>query len=64
MRIELLGLELERAVALLSAQGVTPRVRVTRAPKDAREGGALRVVYASDDGRELVAAAFHEPLRA
>ena len=62
MRTELLGLELSRAVELLRAQGVRPSITVTRAPKRAQDEGTLRVVYASDDGERLTAAAFLQPL--
>ena len=62
MRADLLGLPLESAVARLEREGVRPEVRVTAAPKGGRDGqGALRVVYASDGGEKLVAAAFLAP---
>lgn len=63
MRTELLGLALSDAQALLLAEGITPQVRITSAPR--REGasdGTLRVVYASDDGSEITASSFLSPL--
>ncbi len=59
MRMELLGLELERALKILEAQNVRPRVDITRAPGRA-DDGILRVVYASDDGLRVTAAAFDD----
>ena len=64
MRTELLGLALDDAQALLLEEGIRPQVRVTAAPR--REGltdGTLRVVYASDDGSQITAAAFLSPLQ-
>ncbi len=60
MREDLLGLPLERALALLAAKGITPSVRETCAPRRAA-GGCLRVVCASEDGRDLTAARFFDP---
>ena len=57
----LLGLPLERAEAILRSRGLEPEVRVTRAPRDEREGGVLRVIRA--DGPVLTCAAFHETPR-
>ena len=51
MRTQLLGLPLKQAEAILSEEGVHPQVR-----------GKLRVVYASDDGKKLVAARFLDPI--
>lgn len=63
MRQELLGLELEHALAILEKEGITPTVTLTSAPKRAQEsGGVLRVVYASDDGASLTAARFMDPI--
>ena len=65
MREDLLGLELSHAQEILSREGIVPDVTMTSAPKKAqREGGCLRVVYASDDGSSLTAAAFVDPLSA
>lgn len=63
MRLNLLGLELQSAMALLRAEGVEPQVTETSAPRRTQEtGGVLRVVYASDDGTRLTAARFMNPL--
>lgn len=51
MRTQLLGLPLKQAEAILSEEGVHPQVSETYAPRrEKRDGGKLRVVYASDDG--------------
>ena len=55
MRTELLGLELTQAVHMLECEGITPQVTVTTAPKKADREGTLRVVFASDDGKEIIA---------
>ena len=63
MRLNLLGLELEAAQAMLAQEGVRPQVSVTGAPR--RQGetrGVLRVVAASDDGARLTVARFLDPL--
>ena len=65
MRLDLLGLDLEAARAVLSQEGVYPQVCVTSAPR--RQGetrGVLRVVYASQDGARLTVARFLDPLSA
>ena len=65
MRLDLLGLDLEAARAVLSQEGVCPQVCVTSAPR--RQGetrGVLRVVYASQDGARLTVARFLDPLSA
>lgn len=63
MRLNLLGLRLEDAQAILADEGVCPQVTVTSAPRRRDdESGALRVVYASDDGTRLTAARFLDPL--
>ena len=63
MRTELLGLALSDAQALLLAEGITPQVRITSAPRREESAeGTLRVVYASDDGRSLTVASFLSPL--
>ena len=61
MREELLGLPLDEALRLMQAQGLSPRVTLTAAPRRASsQEGVLRVVYASESG-ELTAARFLEP---
>ena len=62
MRADLLGLELERALEILRAEGRKPRVTVTRAPKRDPQEGVQRVVYASDDGMRLTVAPFVQSL--
>ena len=65
MRLDLLGLDLEAARAVLSQEGVCPQVCVTSAPR--RQGetrGVLRVVYASQNGARLTVARFLDPLSA
>lgn len=62
MREDLLGLPLDAALRLLEAEGISPDVRLTAAPRRAGEQeGELRVVYASHSG-ELTAARFLTPL--
>jgi len=63
MRHDLLGLELSMARAVLEREGIDPQITVTRAPKrqdDAR--CMMRVVYASDDGRQLTVSGFVDPI--
>lgn len=60
MDTRLLGLPLHEAEDILKREGVTPRVIVTRAPRDEREGGNLRVIR--HQGDTLTVAAFHEQL--
>ncbi len=63
MRIDLLGLALDDALALLAQSGVEPQVTLTSAPKrrdDPR--GTLRVVCASDDGKLLTVSRFFDPI--
>lgn len=62
MRTELLGLELTHAVQLLEKEGITPQIRITAAPKKADREGTLRVVFADDDGRTLIASRFVDPV--
>ena len=63
MRIDLLGLELEHALALLAGEGIKPQVTATRAPKRQDESRCtMRVVYASDNGRELTVSGFMDPI--
>ena len=61
MREDLLGLELERARAVLAREGIQPRVILTSAPRRA-PGGVLRVIHAADDGSVLTAAGFFDPV--
>lgn len=63
MRIDLLGLGLDQAMAVLEREGIVPQVTTTCAPRhrdDVR--GALRVVYASDDGSRLTVSGFVDPI--
>ena len=63
MRLDLLGLDLEAARAVLSQEGVCPQVCVTSAPRRQEETrGVLRVVYASQNGARLTVARFLDPL--
>ena len=63
MRTQLLGLPLKQAEAILGEAGLVPQIRETNAPRrETREGGTLRVVFASDDGKQLVAARFFDPI--
>ena len=63
MRHDLLGLELSMALAVLKSEGVAPQVTTTRAPKRVEDAHCtLRVVYASDDGRELTVSPFVDPI--
>ena len=65
MRLNLLGLTLDEARALLAQEGVCPQVRVTSAPRRREETrGVLRVVDASQDGARLTVARFLDPLSA
>ena len=65
MRLNLLGLTLDEARALLTQEGVCPQVRVTSAPRRREETrGVLRVVDASQDGVRLTVACFLDPLSA
>jgi len=63
MRMDLLGLDVQGAQAMLMNEGITPRITVTHAPKRLEETrGTLRVVFASDDGARLTVARFLDPL--
>ena len=63
MRDDLMGLTLESALEALKGEGVSPQIKQTDAPKRRGEtGGVLRVVYASDDGRQLTVARFLDPI--
>ena len=63
MRIDLLGLELEQALALLAGEGIEPQVTATRSPRRKDESNCrMRVVYASDDGCQLTVSGFMDPI--
>ena len=63
MRIDLLGLELDQALALLAREGIQPEVTATRSPRRKDESSCtMRVVYASDDGARLTVARFFDPI--
>ena len=57
---DLLGLRLEDALALLERQGITPTVITTRAPRNPREEGTLRVIRVR--GEELTVSAFQDSI--
>ena len=63
MRTDVLGLELDCALAVLAGEGIEPQVTITSAPRRREKtGGVLRVVYASGDGRQLTVARFLDPI--
>ena len=62
MRTDLLGLELEHALAMLEKEGIVPAVTQTAAPKKTEREGKLRVVFADDEGKKLIAARFVDPV--
>lgn len=63
MRIDLLGLDIDAAQAMLAGEGISPQITLTSAPKRTEETrGDLRVVFASDDGARLTVARFLDPL--
>ena len=62
MRTDLLGLELDDALAMLEKEGIVPDVTQTAAPKKTDREGKLRVVFAGDDGKVLIAARFVDPV--
>ena len=55
---DLLGLRLEDALRVLEAQGATPTVVRTQAPRNPREDGTLRVIRVR--GTELTVSAFRD----
>ena len=58
-----MGLELSMAHTMLEAEGIDPEITVTRAPRRQEDDGCvLRVVYASDDGRQLTVSPFVDPI--
>ena len=63
MRIDLLGLELDQALALLALEGIQPEVTVTSSPRRKDESACtMRVVYACDDGSALTVSGFMDPI--
>ena len=63
MRLNLLGLDVSKAQEILEKEGISPVITLTSAPKRLEETrGTLRVVYASDDGAQLTAARFLDPI--
>ena len=63
MRHDLLGLELSMAQAVLQSEGIDPEITVTRSPRRQEdEGCTMRVVYASDDGKQLTVSNFVDPI--
>lgn len=59
----LLGLPLERALALLAAAGLpAPQIAETAAPPAPRQSGTLRVVAASPDAGRLTVARFEDAM--
>lgn len=63
MRHDLLGLELSIAQAMLQSEGVDPEITVTRSPRRQDDTGCtMRVVYASDDGKQLTVSNFVDPI--
>ncbi len=63
MRDDLLGLELDRALSALAGEGISPTITETCAPRRREETrGVLRVVYASEGGRELTVSRFLDPI--
>jgi len=53
-----LGLPLEKALAALKAEGLSPIVEITSPPHRPDKEGTLRVVDIREQGRVIVAAAF------
>ena len=65
MRHDLLGLPLELALERLKAEGITPEVQVTNAPRRRDEtAGELRVVSVSDGAETLIVSRFLDPIAA
>ena len=63
MRHDLLGLELSMAQAMLQSKGIDPEITVTRSPRRQDDTGCtMRVVYASDDGKQLTVSNFVDPI--
>ena len=63
MRIDILGLELDQAKAVLAGEGIEPFVTLTSAPKRRGEtAGVFRVIHAADDGKNLTVARFLDPI--
>lgn len=55
---DVLGMRLEDALALYRARGMEPPVLMTRAPRDQRSGGTLRVIRVREN--ELTVSAFRD----
>ena len=65
MRHDLLGLPRELALERLKAEGITPEVQVTNAPRRRDEtAGELRVVSVSDGAETLIVSRFLDPIAA
>ena len=65
MRHDLLGLPLELALERLKAEGITPEVQVTNAPRRRDETvGELRVVSVSGGAETLIVSRFLDPIAA
>lgn len=59
----LLGLPLSEALCRLEAEGITPEITISLAPRRSAGAGALRIVQAREGGRRLVACAFINDLK-
>ena len=65
MRHDLLGLPLGLALERLKAEGITPEVQVTNAPRRRDEtDGELRVVSVSGGAETLIVSRFLDPIAA
>ena len=65
MRHDLLGLPLELALERLKAEGITPEVQVTNAPRRRDEtAGDLRVVSVSGGAETLIVSRCLDPIAA
>jgi len=65
MRNDLLGLPLGLALERLKAEGITPQVQITNAPRRRDEtGGELRVVAVRDGAETLIVSRFLDPIAA
>lgn len=60
---KLLGYPLTEAVRRLAAEGITPAVSISRAPRRQDDPGVLRVVRVEDGGKRLTACAFVDGLK-
>jgi hypothetical protein len=59
-----LGLPLEKALAILKTEGLSPAVEITYPPREPDKKGTLRVVNICDDGQRIVVAAFNDAIPA